>query len=211
MRCLIISAASISNYEKIRTYLKADDFVVVCDGGLYHLEKLGVQPDLIVGDFDSHQQPAKEDFPGKEVEIIRLPREKDDTDTFYAVKEAVKRGFNEFLLTGVIGQRFDHSLINISVLFYLNERGIPARILDDYSEMELVGKEPVQILGGFSYFSLLCVDGNVKGVTIKNAKYPLDNAEITTGYQYGVSNEQLPGKTAEVSVQQGKLLLIKCW
>lgn len=160
-----------------------------------------------------HEQTSAvpEPVEGCAPEIIQLPCEKDDTDVFYAVKEALRRGFKDFLLIGVIGQRFDHSLVNISVLLYLEQQGCSGLILDDYSEMELIGKEPVQILGRFSYFSLLCIDGNVRGVTIKNAKYPLDNAEITTGYQYGVSNEVLPGKTAEVSVQQGKLLLIKCW
>ena len=44
---------------------------------------------------------------------------------------------------------------------------------------------------------------------MKNAKYPLDNAEITCKYQYGISNEVLPGKTAYVTVRDGRLLLVK--
>mgnify|MGYP004448547727 CR=1 FL=1 len=209
MRCVIISDAIIKDYEKVRSCILQDDFVIFCDGGLCHLEKLGVKPDLIVGDFDSHEKPSAEKF--MDSEIIQLPCEKDDTDTFFAVKEAVKRGFDDFLLVGVIGQRFDHSLVNISILMYLFEKGFTAKITDDYSEMEIIGKEPVKISDSYSCFSLLCIDGNVSGVTIKNAKYPLDNAEITTSYQYGISNEVLPGLTAEASVKNGKLLLIKNW
>ena len=47
------------------------------------------------------------------------------------------------------------------------------------------------------------------GITIKNAKYPLTDGEITCDYQYGISNEVLKGTTAEVRLTQGRLLLIK--
>ena len=74
------------------------------------------------------------------VETIILPHEKDDTDTVYAVKEAVSRGFSDFLLIGVIGDRFDHSLGNISILLMLDSLGKTAKIVDDYSEMEEYAK-----------------------------------------------------------------------
>ena len=77
--------------------------------------------------------------------------------------------------------------------------------------MQLVGTDPVQIPDSFSYFSLLCVAGDVSGVTIKNAKYPIENAAIQTSYQYACSNEVLPGKTALVNVEKGILLLIKIY
>lgn len=61
----------------------------------------------------------------------------------------------------------------------------------------------------YPFFSLLNITGIAKGITIENAKYPLDNAEIACEYQYGVSNEVTPGTTARVTVKEGKLLLIK--
>lgn len=202
-RCVIVGAAQITNYARLREQLRPDDFFIFCDGGLNHAENLGVKPDLVIGDFDSHERP------GLAVEIIQLPCEKDDTDSFYACKEAVHRGFDDFLLLGFLGQRFDHSLVNISALLYLYKSGKNAYLLDDYSEMEIVGTDPSYIPPSFSYFSLLCVDGNAGGVTIKNAKYPLENGSINCDYQYACSNEVLPGKTAEVSVKKGHLLLIK--
>ena len=75
--------------------------------------------------------------------------------------------------------------------------------------MEIVSSEPVYIDDSFAHFSLLNIFGIAKGITIENAKYPLNNAEITCEYQYGVSNEVTPGKTAKVTVKEGKLLLIK--
>ena len=202
-RCVIVGGAGINNYGFIRERLCVDDFVIFCDSGLKHMKNLQVQPSLIVGDFDSHENPHLD------VETIVLPCEKDDTDTVYAVKEALKRGYDNFLLIGVVGARLDHTLGNVSILLYLDSLGKKGCIIDDYSEMEIVTDKPVPITEVYSFFSLLNITGCAKGITITGAKYLLTNAEITCEYQYGVSNEVLSGQTAYVSVMEGCLLLIK--
>lgn len=217
-RAVIIGAAAIGNYDKIASYLQPDkDFYIYCDGGLFHQRKLEaccgreLSPNLIVGDFDSYQlakDVSVSDFP---CQVIHLPREKDDTDTWFAVKEALHRGFTDFLLLGVVGQRLDHSLGNLSILLYLHQQGMQAQLLDDFSQMEIVGNTPVSVSADFSYFSLLNISGLAKEVTIKNAVYPLDKAEISCTYQYAISNQVLPGQVTEITVGQGSLLLIKVW
>lgn len=202
-RCVIISAAEIKNYENIKTYLKKDDFNIFCDAGLNHQEALGITPNLIIGDFDSTENP------NSSVETIVLPSVKDDTDTFFAIKEGIKRGFETFLLIGVIGNRLDHSLCNISALQFLYENKKSATILDDYSEITIADKNHQYIEDSYKYFSLMNICGDVKGVNIKNAKYPLTDGEIKSSYQYGISNEVLPGKKAEIWVEEGLLLLFK--
>ena len=202
-RCVIIGGADIGRYDRIRGYLREGDFYICCDSGLKHREGLDIVPDLIVGDFDSYDNPQLN------IETITLPREKDDTDTVFAVKEALSRGFQDFLLVGVIGGRLDHTLGNVSLLLMLDAQGKTATALDDFSEMEIVSGQPVQIQDCYTYFSLLNISGTAQSITIKNAKYPLDDAEITCEYQYGISNEVLPGKIAVVTVNQGRLLLIK--
>ena len=202
-RCVIIGGAEIREYAYIRSRLREDDFIVCCDSGLRHLDALKAKPNLIVGDFDSHCNPHLD------VETIVLPREKDDTDSVYAVKEMVKRGCDEFLLLGVIGARLDHTLGNVSILLYLDALGKRASIIDDYSEMEIVSRTPAEIDERYAFFSLLNISGCAKGIDIENAKYPLHDGEITCEYQYGVSNEVLPGQTARVTVRCGRLLLVK--
>ena len=202
-RCVIVGGADINNYAFVRNNLREDDFIVFCDSGLKHMDALNAKPGLIVGDFDSHDNPCLD------VETIVLPCEKDDTDTFYAVKEALKRGFENFLLIGVIGARLDHSLANLSILLYLDSLGKKGSIIDDYSEMEIVSHEPVRVGSEYAFFSLLNITGCAKGITVRGAKYPLENAEISCEYQYGVSNEVLKDQQAVVSVNEGKLLLIK--
>ena len=205
-RCVIIGGASIGDYGTVSAKLRQDDYMIYCDCGLRHMDGLGAEPDLIVGDFDSYSNPEFD------TETIVLPCEKDDTDTVFAVKEALRRGFEDFLLIGVVGERLDHTLGNVSILLMLDSAGKKGIIIDDYSEMEIVSDRcemPCIIDDSYVYFSLINISGTARGVTIRGAKYPLENAEITCEYQYGVSNEVLPGCTAEVSVGEGKLLLIK--
>lgn len=202
-RCVIIGAAGIGNLPFLRSLLRPDDFHIFCDGGLYHRERLGIEPHLIVGDFDSHP------FPDLPVETVVLPREKDDTDTVYAAKEAVRRGFEEFLLLGAAGGRIDHTLGNLSLLLKLDVLGKHAVLADDFSLMEIVRGRSAEIADSYRYFSLLAMGGSARGVTITGAKYPLENAEISPDYQYGVSNEVLPGQTAKVTVREGALLLVR--
>ena len=201
-RCVIVGGAGIRDYRRIREALCPEDYLIFCDSGLRHEAPLGRTPDLIVGDFDSYEKPVTA------AEVITLPREKDDTDTVFAVKEAIKRGYTDFLLIGVIGERFDHSFGNIALLLMLEEQGCTGKILDDYSEMELVTNS-ASVDDRWAYFSLLTMGGDASGIYIRNAKFPLRDAVITGSYQYGVSNESLPGKTAEITVAKGKLLLVK--
>lgn len=202
-RCVIFGGAGIGDYNRISKYLKDDDFLIFCDSGLKHMEVLGLRPDLIVGDFDSHENPRLD------VETIVLPCEKDDTDTVFAVKEALKRGFDDFLLLGTTGGRIDHTIGNLSILLMLDTAGRHAVMVDDYSEMEMVSRSPAYVEDSYPFFSLLNISGTAKQITIENAKYPLDGAEITCDYQYGVSNEIIPGKTARITVGEGRLLLVK--
>ncbi|MBR5772506.1 MAG: thiamine diphosphokinase, partial [Clostridia bacterium] len=158
-RCVIIGGAPIADYEKIKEYLRADDYFICCDCGLDHAEGLGITPDLIVGDFDSHEKPETD------TETITLPREKADTDTYYAAKEGIKRGFDDFLIIGGAGGRIDHTLANIYLLYFLYEQGKKAVMIDDFSEMEIAGSNPVYVSDDYPYFSLVNIAGKAEGIT----------------------------------------------
>ncbi|MBO4506093.1 MAG: thiamine diphosphokinase [Lachnospiraceae bacterium] len=201
-RCVIIGGAGIASPAHIKRYLRDDDFLIYCDCGLRHAEALGREPDLIVGDFDSYENPDSG------TETIVLPHEKDDTDTAYAVKEGMRRGFEEFLLIGAIGERFDHSLGNIQLLYMLDSAGKKAMIADDYSLIEVVSSE-ASVGEEAEYFSLLCISEKAEGITITGAKYCLSDASLDSDFPLGVSNEVLPGQTARISVKRGRLLLVR--
>ena len=208
-RCVLVSGASISDLDFAKKYLRPEDFNIFCDCGLRHAKMLGIKPDLVVGDMDS--------FTGElpECEMIKLPAEKDDTDTFFAAKEAMRRGFDEVLMLGAIGERFDHTMGNISVLMMLSKSFAEAKIIYDRSEISVISSDgdsnAALIDDGCRYFSLIAAGGPARGITIENAKYPLENGVITPEYQYGISNEVLPGKTAKATVTDGTLIVVKIY
>lgn len=207
-RCVIVGGAGINEYDRVRAALLPDDVFVFCDCGLKHMDALGVKPDLIVGDFDSHENPHMG------AETIVLPREKDDTDTVFATKEMMNRGFEDFLLIGVIGARLDHTLANVSILLMLDTAGKKAKAIDDFSEMEIISAKAGHpgmacVDDTYSYFSLLNITGEAEGITIRGAKFPLEDGRIDCDYQYAVSNEVLPEQDAEITIDRGRLLLIK--
>ncbi len=202
MRCVIVGGAKIRDYERARSYLRGDDYVIYCDSGLSHMEGLGAKPSLIVGDFDSY------DDPHLDVETITLPVAKDDTDTVYAMREGMKRGCKEFLLLGAIGSRLDHTLVNTYILTSLENRGCHGIIIDDHSEIEIVSSR-AEVDDSYPFFSLVAMEGDARGVTIRKAKFEIEDAVIGPDYQYATSNEPLPGKTAEITVKDGRLLLLK--
>lgn len=208
MRAVIVCGAKIKDYEFVSSFIREEDYFVYCDSGLIHenrfMSACDTSADLIIGDFDSHENPLRD------VETIILPHEKDDTDSVYAVKEAVKRGFDEILLIGAAGDRIDHSLVNIYALQYMAEHGVKGTIVDDYSVISLLDSDnPGTVSDEWPYFSLVAISGEAKGVTIKNAMYELKNAVISPSYQYATSNEPVSGKVAQISVGDGYLLLVK--
>lgn len=207
-RCVVVGGADIGDYERIRSYLNDDDYVVYCDSGLRHMKGLGKDPSLIVGDWDSYEDPHLD------VETITLPVEKDDTDTVFAVREGMKRGFRDYLLLGSIGARFDHSLVNSFILTTLENRGCHGIIVDDYSEMQIISGGSSQtgvtyVDESCSFFSLVAMEGTAHGVSISGAKFNLEDADVGPDYQYATSNEVMPGKAAEIRIKEGRLLLIK--
>lgn len=210
-RAVIICGAKIKEYKYVASAFKNGDFFVYCDSGLKHIDgflAVGVEakPKLIIGDFDSHE------LPDTTVETIVLPKEKDDTDSVYAVKECIKRGFDEILLAGVIGGRLDHSLVNVYALKLIYESGVRAEIVDDYGFISLIGPKEAKLIDpSCSYFSLVAIDSDAEGVSIENAKYNLENAVIKSSYQYATSNEVAGDLPAKVYVEKGFLLLIRVY
>ncbi len=200
-RCVILSGGPIADYTKIKALIKQNDYIIAADRGLHHAACLGITPHLAVGDFDSHPAP---DF---EVETVSLPSEKDDTDTMYAVKEALARGYRDILLLGATGGRSDHLLANLYTLLYIKQAGAVGTIADEHCLITPVcGSAAAD--STYPYFSLVAIAGQARGVTITGAKYSLENGVIDPCYQYAVSNQVLPGQTAHISVGSGEVLLI---
>ena len=100
-RCVIFTAGDQHGIEKHEIGLRHDDFVICCDAGYRLAQRLGVRPDLLLGDFDSYTGALPEDIP-----VQRYIRDKDDTDTVIAVRYALEHGYDSILLVAATGGRF---------------------------------------------------------------------------------------------------------
>ncbi|MBR4950056.1 MAG: thiamine diphosphokinase [Clostridia bacterium] len=203
MKSLILSAAHINDYDFLINLLENDDFFIICaDGGYKHIEKLNITPDLVIGDFDSFQ---KEKINCRE--IITLPVEKDDTDTFFAVKEAMRRGCSEIYIAGGIGSRLDHTFANIETLLYIKNNGGEGYLINENNKAFVLSNDSIKLKKEKKYISLFSLLPISKGITLKGMKYSLENFDLRSDSILGTSNEII-NEFCEIIVTDGCLLVI---
>ncbi|WP_028506243.1 thiamine diphosphokinase [Ruminococcus sp. FC2018] len=200
--CIIFAGAEL-NVSNFDVGSVNDKFVICADKGVLHAHELGIEPDLIVGDFDSLGYK-----PDNECEIISFKPEKDDTDLMIAIKEAIKRGKKQIMIYGALGGRLDHTIGNIQALAYAVENCASASLISD-SDIAAIyapGEYEISNKQGFS-LSLFSYSENVCGINLSGVKYPLENGCITNSFPIGVSNE-ITGETAKISFEKGLLLVV---
>ena len=197
-KCIIFCAAE---FDSLARPIGPEDFIIAADGGLAHLQKIGLTPNEILGDFDSLGYTPTDAWV--------FPVEKDDTDTMLAVRRGLQLGYREFLLYGSLdGPRLDHTVANFQTLQFLADHGSYGYLVGK-RQMVTVLKNgrltfPADAAGTVSVF---CMGADAEGITLKDLYYPLENGSLTAGFPLGVSNHFV-GNSAEISVKNGSLLII---
>ena len=192
------------------------DFVIAVDGGLKYLTECGIEPDFLLGDFDSLGEEYVETvakYRGMgEGHFRQLPVVKDDTDTLAAAKLGISRGYKEFLIYGAMGGRLDHTMANIQTMIWILRNGGRASMLDGDTRVTVIGPGVFEIPEDFEgTVSLFSLDRCLSNVTIRGMKYEVKNAAVPNDYPVGCSNETLPNggsKGAYYSIGEGTGLLV---
>ena len=209
MKIWILSGGEIKDYSRIR--ICEDDIVIAVDAGYKHAENLKITPDYAVGDFDTMSDV---NIKG-DCRIMKSSPEKDDTDTMLAVKLALelseKLRPEKLIICGALGGRIDHTVGNIQTLNYIAEKSdTEAEILGD-NEIIRIQKCNTQKRyeqdDTYKYFSVLSLSEKSSGITIKGCKYNAENITMTNVFPLGLSNE-ITGKYAEITLENGRLLII---
>ena len=197
-KCVIFCAAE---FDALVQLLEKEDFLIAADGGLKHLQKLGIQPDEILGDFDSL---------GYIPEDSRVfPVEKDDTDAMLAARRGLALGYREFLFYGSMdGPRLDHTVANFQTLQFLAENNAVGYLVGKHQLVTVVKNGSISFPAGCEgTISVFCLGADAEGVTLKGLYYPLEKGKLTSGFPLGVSNH-FTGKPASITVEKGSLLII---
>jgi thiamine pyrophosphokinase len=191
--------------ENITEKPKAGDLRIAADAGYLNAKTLGAHIDVLIGDFDSLGTPKV----SEETEIIKLPAEKDLTDTQIAIETAIERGADDIVIIGGLSGRLDHTLSNISILEDLWQRRVHAVITDGANRVHYINATSTLIpRSGYKYLSLVSASETAKGVSAEGCKYPLKNAKLSRKLQYAVSNE-IVGNCALISLKKGALYIVE--
>lgn len=200
-RCVVFCAGE---FGEIDFSPSAEDFVICCDAGYMAAERLGITPDLLIGDFDSYRMPLPE-F----VETLRYPIEKDDTDSMLALREGLKRGYRQFLLLFALGGRLDHTYANLQALAFLEEQDASGIIIGPRDTVRLIKNCTIEINRREGYaLSIFAFGGDAVGVNLKGMKYPLTNAIVTQAFPIGLGNHIIAPR-GSISVLNGMLLVME--
>jgi len=206
-KCIVIGAGDLTVGA---VNVGEEDLVIAVDGGINYCGILEIEPDIILGDFDSVNEAQreailtmKEQVPDR---VITLKPEKDDTDMLAALKLGLKMGYDYFLIYGATGGRLEHTLANIQCLLYLKNHDAVGYLMDGSGMIFVMKNEEVKLRDNLEgYFSLFCLGKEAKGVTIKGMKYELEDYTMTNDFPIGVSNEFI-GKEATIRVADGELV-----
>ena len=196
--CVIFCAGG---FDTLAEPITDGDFMIAADGGLQHLQKMGLEPDGILGDFDSLGYIPT----GAKV----FPVEKDDTDSMLAVRRGLELGFRRFVLYGTLdGPRLDHTVANFQALQFLADHGATGYLIGLTAIATVVKNGalcfPDDAKGILSVF---CMGADAEGVTIGGLKYSMTEGTLTAGFPLGVSNRFI-GEKGEISVKNGSLLIL---
>ena len=197
-KCVIFCAGG---FDALAEPISDGDFVMAADGGLQHVRKLGLEPDGILGDFDSLGYIPE----GAKV----FPVEKDDTDSMLAVRRGLEKGCRRFILYGALdGPRLDHTIANFQTLQYIADHGATGYLIGLNTIATVVKNRAISFSSDAEgVISVFCMGADAEGVTIRGLKYPLTDGILTAGFPLGVSNHFI-GENCGISVKNGSLLIL---
>ena len=218
-RIVIFANGELPNLEAARGLLQSDDYLIAADGGANHLLKMGILPEVVVGDLDSIDEDTLPELTSAGVEIKRFSKDKDETDLELALHYAVELGSSAILIVGALGGRLDQTLGNLSVLTDPTLPGIDIRMDDGVEEVffcrasaskgKQVASSPQGEVQGRSgdTVSLIPWYGSVEGVQTEGLQWPLYGETLFSDKSRGISN-MLINETASIRIQSGLLLVI---
>ena len=172
--------------------------IAAADAGLEILDRIGLVPDILLGDFDTVKQEILGGYTDrKDVEVIRHNPVKDASDMELTADVLYDRGIREVLVLGALGGRADHTLANIRLTYWMRRRGAEFILLDPRNRIRCLvtesganpetGVSPVPECGELQenvftlrrdaqwgrYIGLFALGGTIRHLTLEGFKYPL--------------------------------------
>lgn len=177
--------------------IKDNDFIIAVDGGFDELIKQKIRIDLVIGDLDSITNNSKL----KKYEVLKLNKEKDETDSFVAVDYAYTLSNNVFLLGGIQGNRIEHFLANLTLF-----KKFPNLMLLDNNSKVYTLEQGKHLLQKNGYISFFAYEESV--ITLTGFKYPLNKFKLNYFDPLCISNEVV-NIYGEIEITSGIVLVVE--
>lgn len=207
MKCVIVAGGTEPRKTDLLRALKSAEMVIAVDGAAMLFDRRGLTPHKIVGDMDTAGSGAVSRLAHRGASVLRLPREKNMTDTEAAIGFALESGADDIVLLGATGRRFDHAMGNIAMLVRAARAGVRCRILDAYNEMwAATGDHSFSGRVGQT-LSIIPLTGDLT-VSAQNLKYPLAGLALRADASRGISNV-VAGSPVRLSISGGYALIVK--
>lgn len=187
------------------------DMVIAADRGIELCSRCGLDPDLILGDFDSADQTVVSAYQSRLPERFRrYPARKDETDTELALREAFSCPPKKIHILGALGGRADHMLANIQLLAQAVKHGKLCYLIDEDCRIYMTD-QPVSIRRKEqtgTLVSLLAYGRDVTGLTLKGFAYETKDLTLHADSSRGISN-YLTQEEGTISFSDGMVLIIE--
>jgi thiamine pyrophosphokinase len=217
MLTVIVLAGEIRDDRSCRHWLAQADDIICADGGARHLQRMRVLPDLLLGDLDSIDDLALSWLRRHSVPVERHPVAKDATDAQLALERAIERKSvlakeQGIILLGALGSRPDHVLATQLLAARLAEPRRAILLSDGVSRIySLVGSQSIKISLGQDkswLVSVLPISEKITGLTYSGLEYRLVDGTLLAGDTKGISNRLARSGQAEISLKQGRALVV---
>ena len=211
MKVCILLNGKINDYSIIKQFINNQnyDYIICADGGANHAYKMNITPNYIIGDLDSINKEIIDFYKKQNVLFEEFPSKKNETDSELCILLSKSLNASKIDLFGTLGGRVDHTLANINLLYYIREQEIIPRIISEKEEIYIATNECVKIKGKEKdIISIIPIKGDVKGITLENLEYPLNNYDMNYSTPLGISNIML-SEECKIAVKKGSLLIIR--
>jgi thiamine pyrophosphokinase len=206
LRAVIFANGPVPDRQSINTHLQPDDRLIAADGGARHCLALGLQPAVVIGDFDSLDESEIETLRGGGAEMVRHPRAKDQTDLELALRYAVTEGAEQVLVFGGLGGRWDQTITNLLLPALPELTGTRIWLIEGRSRATLLHSGEELHFDGLpgDVVSLVPLGGSAHGISTRDLEYPLDGETVTFGSTLAISNTMLR-RSGLVRIESGTL------
>ena len=211
MRTLIVTGGSVDT-DWAMDFIKTinPQYIIAADSGLKYADKLGLVPDMILGDYDSVEEGLLDKY--RSTDIKTYPREKDYTDTHIAIINALKAGASEIYIIGATGTRMDHTFTNICNMKAALDQNVPCFICDKHNKVYIVNEQMGEVKLSKAaqygdYVSIVPLSEEAV-ISLTGFKYPLDNYLLHQGLSICQSNE-IKEDEAIIKINKGLLIVFE--